>query len=553
MWKLKYWMSKRMYLKKWIIGLFSLLFVGSMAAIITTSILFTQVKSTLESTHYLENELINKEFVEPLQAPRPNYSSQDVGDALLVDAKQKANTDSVLIYYIGWFAVFHKFGFLSHIISILEINPTKEIHIFVEKNTFDLNFLANYKNIKISYIETNWPTLENIDNEILWSGEFLNQINNLSINRKIDFYLSDLTLIEGINIIMSTNELSSDIKNKIINQFSGLLYKTDSINLFSDGTLSSTYYGNDYFKLFAKTDNAYSTFENDYALNQKYYNKYKDLVASNTLVNIDTYTELFYFLISPIVTKNKSNNFQKTKFFHTSINAVIDVNDNLDKERLLTKSPNNYFDPYNSLNAGLIKLIQSFTQNQQSQLLGALKANVQTLSPNNVEFNFMNNALSLVYSGRLLGALDEQGMISECQKIIDLYNEAKIKYPNKNIQILFKPHPRDKEDSITLATLKEWIAKITGNDINNINWIFTINKDIPFELYLACNVFFDLPAKNREVKIYTTFSTVALMLYDYNQNMSIENFLLSQKENTNINLWYGTNSTIFAQNKRKIY
>lgn len=49
MWKLKYWMSKRMYLKKWIIGLFSLLFIGSMAATITTSILFTQVKPTLES------------------------------------------------------------------------------------------------------------------------------------------------------------------------------------------------------------------------------------------------------------------------------------------------------------------------------------------------------------------------------------------------------------------------------------------------------------------------------------------------------------------------
>lgn len=562
---IKYYFRSSTYIKKWIIWLCSFLFISTIASTITTSVLLSQhiVESNVlpppqPTSNSLKNELNNINFVEPLQSPRPiisnpNDPNPNIDDALLADAKQKASTDSVLVYYVGWLAVFHKFGFLTHLLSVLEINPLKTIYIYADENAFDFNFLKNYKNIVIQHIVINSPFGGNVIEGILVDPNFLNQIEVLNRNHKIDFYLSDVILMESITNIMRTHELSHDTLNKIINQFIGMLYKTESINIFSDGTWSSLYFSNEYFHLFGKTYNAYSTLNDDYYLNQQYYTKFKKSVDLNSPIEITSYADLFYFLISPIVTKNKSNTYQKTKFFHTSINTIVDVNDNTDANRILTKHPNNYFDPYNSLNAGLIKLVQGFNDNQQTNLLKVLKVNVQTLKPDNVEFNFMDNALNLVYSGRLLDDLDELGLINECKKIIDLYNEAKDKYPTKNIQIIFKGHPRDSAENIILSKLKKYVAQITGSDINAINWIFTVNKNIPFELYLACDIFFDFPAKNREVKIYTTFSTISLMLYDYNRNATIENFLLSHNENNQINSWYGTNSTIFTESKRKIY
>ncbi len=65
-----------------------------------------------------------------LSAKQREYEETNARENLLEDAKQKAADDqAVLVYSVNWLGVLHKFGTVSHLLKVLELNPKKEIQI----------------------------------------------------------------------------------------------------------------------------------------------------------------------------------------------------------------------------------------------------------------------------------------------------------------------------------------------------------------------------------------------------------------------------------------
>lgn len=111
----------RKYNRMWIAGA-SLLF--------GVSTVLTACASTVDNslTQYIPTE---EEYQKILAAKEVELKQRNAKDSIYLDAKQKAElTDNVLMYNISWMSVFHKYGSMMHLLSVLQNNPNKYIYIY---------------------------------------------------------------------------------------------------------------------------------------------------------------------------------------------------------------------------------------------------------------------------------------------------------------------------------------------------------------------------------------------------------------------------------------
>lgn len=85
---------------------------------------------------------------------------------------------------------------------------------------------------------------------------------------------------------------------------------------------------------------------------------------------------------------------------------------------------------------------------------------------------------------------------------------------------------------------------------DNGSWLFTIDPKIPYEIYLTNGTFSNNIKKNKEVFLYTTFSTINLFLYAEDQGLKmVEKILLSKNEINDIEFMFGEETKIFPKEK----
>lgn len=69
----------------------------------------------LESSSIIKNTYKNiSNYWEVVLPHEPNYDDISTKNALKINVYQKSKSNSAIVYYISWKAVYHKFGFLIH-------------------------------------------------------------------------------------------------------------------------------------------------------------------------------------------------------------------------------------------------------------------------------------------------------------------------------------------------------------------------------------------------------------------------------------------------------
>lgn len=514
---------------------YSLIFSSLIAATSFAALTFSAILLTSNSIGLTKQKNNKINFI------GSKKQSYDYKNALEKDVIQKSKSDSVLLYYINWYAVFHRFGSSSHLIKILELNPNKEIYFIARKNV----------NLDLSHIENNkekFPNFNfvNIDDSIsvgdinfITNGDYFpfeveSIIDTINMqNKKIDFYSDDYFVLKPIETItknlQNTEYYDSAKWNQIIkNIYSNFkkLKKMNSINLFADGTASSDFYSNSLYNSFLFSGNK---IEND-----KYLSEDIELVDKE----IDDAQNLLLFLSSLITTNNKGNNVQKTKFFLPTTQMIDEIND--PKVPALKTNNEDFFNPYNSLEANLINFCSTFNVESWALLNSVFYNGIFNPS----DYEFMNNNNNYVYSGRLLS---DTNIDEEVRKILQIKSSIKADGVSK-YNIIFKGHPRDESEQKTQIKLRKRINELDKSDDGS--WLFAINPKIPYEIYMANGTFDNNMEKNKIVKLYTTHSTINLFLYAEDSKLNkIQKILINHKEKEAILHSFGEDSKIFPKSK----
>ena len=119
---------------------------------------------------------------------------------------------------------------------------------------------------------------------------------------------------------------------------------------------------------------------------------------------------------------------------------------------------------------------------------------------------------------------------------------------NSNIIVWFKGHPRDSD---ILSKLREAVLRITNGEDDG-SWIEVLDHEIPFEFYSISNVFAPDIANNKEVFVFTTYSTLVLTMYGANQSDYIAKIIIDNESFFSYNRIieiYGIDSKIFPNDK----
>lgn len=466
---------------------------------------------------------------------KQNYN---YNDALKNDVIQKAHSKSVLLYFINWHATFHKLGSASHLIKILELNPEKEIYFIIRSDVaMDLSAIINnkkYPNFNFIIINKglNVSNINSLVNFNFFPPEIEDVVNSIiTKNKEIDFYSDDFFIFKTIELLLQNIKqlyynslLKINIIKNIYNCFNKL-EKMKSINMFSDGTLSVYFYSKLFYENFLFIGNKIA--------NEKYVSE--NFSWSNNNQTIDN---LMMFMYSLIVTNKKGNDQQKTKYFLATTELVNEVNEKT--TAILETKCNDFFDPYNSLEADIISFCKTFNNDSQIILNSIFSKTIFNPS----DYEFMDNNYNFVYSGR---KLTYENLDSEVRKLLNIKQEIE-KKGIKNYNVIFKGHPRDSDKDTLQKKLRSKINEFDNSDDGS--WLFTIEPKIPYEIYLTNGTFSNNIEKNKVVLLYTTFSTINLFLYAEDQNLKmIEKILLNETEVGEIKFMFGENSKIFPKEK----
>lgn len=487
---------------------------------------------------------------------QPNYQEEVRKNGLFVDAEEKANaTNNVLMYSINWVAVLHKYGSFLHFLKVLEINPNKEIYIYVQSDSnkqspYSLfSYIANLKdqfpNVNLRIIDK-WNSWETF---LFHHTIIENDLKNLK-DKKVDIYLDDYAILKTLeeyqNLVNAGKSVIS--ANQLILDNYLFLSQMNSINLLSDGTASFRFYDNDFVKGLALTNNLFDNETNSFKLsNEIRKDLYLGNISKNELLNKSKYSGAL--LLQSFVTSfdplNETNTIP-TKYFNPGTTTIIDMNSDNSLALSSLKNSGLFFDPYYSVNANIIGFFSSFKS--ETKKLFQLALNIQKTEDKN---SLMSNKLSIVYSGRLMNG---EILTQEALRIISMYKNEKLlrereTIDNKNqlpIQVLFKAHPRESDDYKEKLISK--INELYGEDDASI-WLKFLNKANPFEYYVFEGFISSDPSVNQIVKYFAAFSTTVYFIDANNQINDIEKIIVSESNLNYIKYYNGYPSSIFSINR----
>lgn len=465
-------------------------------------------------------------------------------DALLKDAIEKSKTDSVLFYKITTNGVITRFSLVAHIMKILELNPNKEIRIFaIDALNLDEAFFNQkdkFPNLKFryfdeSFLESSVDTYVKYDFNVKFLEEVIQEFGD---DKKIDGYFDDYSFMT--KILLYVNGLNAPINRlQIYNEFS-LFAKLESMNFFSDGTKSVEFFEEPIKKAFLLSNNLYDSESKNYA-NAK---MMRENVKNNKISKEEFLkgNNALLFLTSLIT--NDFSNSSSTKYFLPTTDFISEIN--RPDGNNYKNGTNDVFSPFNSLNLDVISFIKNLNQKDIKQIL-KIK---EDFDPS-YYIGEMNGKDNYVYAGTLLDT--PTTLRSNANTLIAIRKYAQKTTPNienhDKIVVWFKGHPRD--TSNIQAKLKDEVKKIT-NGADDGSWIRVLDHEIPFEFYSVFNVFTPDPSMNKNVFIFTSYSTLVMMSYAENQGNEIAKIIIDNSSiysiNRIINL-YGENSKIFPKDK----
>ncbi|MGL5246501.1 MAG: hypothetical protein ACRC8C_02965 [Mycoplasmoidaceae bacterium] len=522
---------------------------------------------------------VNTKFLNTGPSISPNLEGiarPELQNAIYQDALEKAtyDPDSILVYSIYWFGVFHRFGLVSHILSVLDINPNQKIYVMETSGINDYStLLANdelgnrkYPNVKIIETAPGFDTSDNVwllSNRFVTPIDFFKQIYKENPEPRIHAYFADLTILYVIGNFFNGSNLPLLKKN--LYDFWGLFNKFESFNLFADGTGSVEFFDTDFYNYLKKAGigkyelvdpinnrseyKEAANFRKDFLKSQKEGKDFlhKFLEKNNAIM----------YIASLITTKDfnndnffpephKTKTYPDSKFFLPTTQFIDDIN--RPNSTFLKTSNNDYLNPYNSYEADLLESFKHLKPDKFDELTKILKSKDVFEDPN-LSVG-MENKVNVVYSGTLLnnsnvtsGELSEtrRGEVNNLRAIDIITRRAN---PGKQVQIIYKGHPRDKTPQAIEQALEETRIDL-GLKPGDLPDILIVDPVIPYELYLFSGLFDADPLFGKEVKLYSSFSTIIWFLYADGRVDDIINVAVTDSNKKYIENVYGLDSPMF--------
>ncbi len=504
--------------------------------------------------------------IESLDQKQKQYAARNAGENLLADAKQKAEAEgNVLVYSINWFAVFHKFGSVSHLLKVLEINPKKEILVLNRDNAYltagllapVLGDKAKYPNVAHKEIKAEASIEQG------WARYDFSQIKPeiqalAEAGKKIDLYLDDYTLFKPLDNYIGAygsylkNETSFApvaAANEAIYRNYAYLAKTRSINLIFDGRASWEFYSRKFMDFMVASGIGMHQGTKTYpqlALLRETLGE-SDGTGSEKSAQFAG-ENLGGMILLALISGNQAPGkapVRQAKYFVAGTNTILDFNDfgatKNDLPTLLGDKPpaGKFFDPYRSIDGDIIGLYRSFAADTKRLFLSVF-------SISSVSREILRNKTNVVYSGSLwssAGVFD-----SEAKTIIALYraNESQAIRP---LQIVYKNHPRESGGYQERMWLR--LDGLKSQDPGLVRFeprrdVVFLDKDVPMEYYVL-EGFADSDASlNNSVLYYSGYSTLVYFLNAARLDGSIAKVIASRATvEGSVNRYNGYPSRVF--------
>ncbi|MBD5423001.1 MAG: hypothetical protein HDR43_00720 [Mycoplasma sp.] len=474
-------------------------------------------------------------------------------EVFLTDIKKYADDDSILFYNVGLTAVAHRYIPLAHLMNVLQLNPNKQIYLFVNTlNSFIPKISEQFKTKHPNFKIIEYQASSNIS-----SGDF--EYNYGSVTAYKDTIKNEN--LDTSKIVLTTDDyffltrLQSYINGKtnqdgFIEDYL-MFFNLREVNMISDGTASIKFFDNLMFDYMNQNQDWFELTNGKYnnAINfVKYFSELNEEQKVNFIKNeMNNYnlniTKILYSLL--IASKNEESISKgKFNFYVPALEMIIDANNTSSLSLSHNDYYNYFFNPYNSQNMNFIKLTSQLNNEMNKEFLLSIGlTEIQINDINNYENEF-NNFHNVIYTGSMFSnsptALEEQA-----KALISIYQEN---YENRNkIKIWFKAHPREDENYQIL--LKDKITSLGYPEISNA--IYFLNKSIPMEVFIGKDFMKNDQTNNREVKFYISFSTIGLYLYTNKQQDSLSRTLISESDKKFINTNFGSfdQSILYPESK----
>lgn len=502
-------------------------------------------------------------------------------NAIYQDAFEKATYDpnSILVYSIYWFGVFHRFGLVSHILSVLEINPDQKIYVMEtsKKNDYSTLLALNeagtarkYPNVKIVESAPGFDSTDGVwllSNRFITPIDFFKDIYKENPNARIHGYFADFTILEVIKNFFNGSNLP--ILKKNIHDYWGMFNKFESLSIFADGTSSVDFFDTTFYNYLLKagigeyTKMASNKFEYKEAANfRKQFLESQKKGEDFTHKFLEKNNAIMY--IASLITTNDFNNdneypvpdissgkvqYKDSKFFLPTTEFIRDVNRK--GSTFLKTSNDEFFNPYNSYEADLIESFKRLPKDKFDELTEILKAKA-IIEDQNLT-NSMKNKINVVYSGTLLNNDGVSPSVQQTTRKSEIDNLRAIKTivgrdnPGETVQIIYKGHPRDKTAEAIKDAFAQTIKEFNIDDIS-VGEILVVDPAIPYELYLFSGLFDSDPTSGKVVKLYSSYSTIIWFLFADGRSDDIIKIAINEDTQFNskyIENIYGLDSRIF--------
>lgn len=521
--------------------------------------------------------------VSPYNNDEAATAKPEFQNAIYQDAFEKAtyDPDSILVYSIYWFGVFHRFGLVSHILSVLDINPNQKIYVMETSKKNDYSTLLalkpdgtrKYPNVKIVESAPGFDSTDGVwllSNRFITPIDFFKDIYKENPNARIHGYFADFTILEVIKNFFNGSNLP--ILKKNIHDYWGMFNKFESLSIFADGTSSVDFFDTTFYNYLLKagigeyTKMASNKFEYKEAANfRKQFLESQKKGEDFTHKFLEKNNAIMY-IASLITTKDFNNDneypvkdatnmpvqYKDSKFFLPTTEFIRDVNRK--GSTFLKTSNDEFFNPYNSYEADLIESFKRLPKDKFDELTEILKA--KAVIEDQILTDSMKNKINVVYSGTLLNNDGVSPSVQQTTRKSEIDNLRAIKVlvekedpvANKGkVQIIYKGHPRDKTAEAIKAAFAQTIDDNKITDIT-VDEIKVVDPAIPYELYLFSGLFDSDPAFNKVVKLYSSYSTIIWFLFADGRSDDIIKIAINEDTQFNskyIENIYGLDSRIF--------
>lgn len=521
--------------------------------------------------------------VSPYNNDEAATAKPEFQNAIYQDAFEKAtyDPDSILVYSIYWFGVFHRFGLVSHILSVLDINPNQKIYVMETSKKNDYSTLLalkpdgtrKYPNVKIVESAPGFDSTDGVwllSNRFITPIDFFKDIYKENPNARIHGYFADFTILEVIKNFFNGSNLP--ILKKNIHDYWGMFNKFESLSIFADGTSSVDFFDTTFYNYLLKAGiGEYTKMASNKSEYKEAANFRKQFLESQKKGEDFTHKFLeknnaIMYIASLITTKDFNNDneypvkdatnmpvqYKDSKFFLPTTEFIRDVNRK--GSTFLKTSNDEFFNPYNSYEADLIESFKRLPKDKFDELTEILKA--KAVIEDQILTDSMKNKINVVYSGTLLNNDGVSPSVQQTTRKSEIDNLRAIKVlvekedpvANKGkVQIIYKGHPRDKTAEAIKAAFAQTIDDNKITDIT-VDEIKVVDPAIPYELYLFSGLFDSDPAFNKVVKLYSSYSTIIWFLFADGRSDDIIKIAINEDTQFNskyIENIYGLDSRIF--------